>query len=67
MRMHFLALFLALAITPAAAETIQATDAASHVGQTATVEGVVSNVYVSHSGTTARAIASTNTTQRNSA
>ena len=52
MRILKIALVLALITAPAAAETIQATDAASHVGQTTTVEGVVSNVYVSHSGTT---------------
>lgn len=37
---------------PAAAGTISANDAASHVGQSVTVEGVVSSVYTARSGVT---------------
>ena len=46
-------LFVALfAATAAMAGTISVTAVGSHVGQTATVEGVVSGVYTSRSGTT---------------
>jgi len=51
MKWQYLGLVLALVVPPAAAGTISATDAAAHTGQTATVEGVVSNVYQSPGGT----------------
>jgi DNA/RNA endonuclease YhcR with UshA esterase domain len=41
-----LILGLVLAATPAVAETIKPADARTHVGQTVTVEGVVSEVHV---------------------
>ena len=47
-----LALVLTLAVAPAVAATISATDASSHIGQFATVEGVVGEVKVSKGGTT---------------
>lgn len=51
MRFHALVFIAALTATPAVAATIAPTDAASHVGQTVTVEGIVSNVYDSRGGT----------------
>ena len=45
MQMKYLAMSLVLATTLVAAATIHATDAASHIGQNITVEGVVSNVH----------------------
>ena len=51
MKLPLVALAFFLAITPAVAETVSAADAAAHTGQTATVEGVVSNVHQSSGGT----------------
>jgi DNA/RNA endonuclease YhcR with UshA esterase domain len=41
---------LILLATPAAAETIKPADARAHVGQTVTVEGVVSEVHIASGG-----------------
>ena len=46
LRALVLILGFVLAATPAAAETIKPADARAHVGQTVTVEGVVSEVHV---------------------
>ena len=50
MRFAPFALCLMLAAAPALAETISVTDVGSHVGQTMTVEGVVSGVHSARSG-----------------
>ena len=47
-----LAFCLVLLSAPALAETISVTDVGTHVGQTATVEGVVSGVHTARSGVT---------------
>ncbi len=47
MRMLILSLGFALVAAPALAETIQPTDAGTHVGQTVTVAGTVSEVHTS--------------------
>ncbi|MDE1985050.1 MAG: nucleotide-binding protein [Alphaproteobacteria bacterium] len=53
MRQFSLALGLALIATPAFAQTIRPADAGAHVGQTITVEGVVSEIHTAAgSGTT---------------
>ena len=52
MRFAPFALCLMLVAAPALAETISVTDVGSHIGQTATVEGVVSGVYIARSGVT---------------
>ena len=53
MRRFSLALGFALIATPACAQTIRPADAGAHVGQTITVEGVVSEIHTSaSSGTT---------------
>jgi DNA/RNA endonuclease YhcR with UshA esterase domain len=49
LRALVLVIGLILAATPAAAETIRPVDARAHVGQTVTVEGVVSEVHVASS------------------
>ncbi len=45
-------LCLFLACAPALAETVSVADVGTHVGQTVTVEGVVSGVYTAPSGVT---------------
>jgi len=52
--MRILTAFLValLTATAALAETISVTDVGTHVGQTVTVEGVVSGVYTARSGVT---------------
>jgi exonuclease VII large subunit len=45
-----LAFALLLLVAPALAETVSAADAAKHVGQTVTVEGLVSGVHTARSG-----------------
>jgi exonuclease VII large subunit len=52
MKLAPLCIALVLVSAPALAGTIRAHDAASHIGETATVEGVVSDVVTSSSGTT---------------
>lgn len=47
MRFPAFVLALALLASPALSETVKATDAASHIGQSVTVEGFVSNVFAS--------------------
>ena len=47
MRLRIAALVLGLLATPAFAETINPADTSTHVGQTVTVEGVVSQVFTS--------------------
>jgi exonuclease VII large subunit len=46
----FVGLCLLLAAGPALAGTISASEAAAHVGEIVTVEGVVTNVYTARSG-----------------
>lgn len=52
MKLAGLCICFALVSAPAFAGTIRAHDAVRHVGETATVEGVVSDVVTSSSGTT---------------
>jgi DNA/RNA endonuclease YhcR with UshA esterase domain len=52
MRILIAFLLAALTATAAFAETISVTDVGTHVGQTVTVEGVVSGVYTARSGVT---------------
>lgn len=47
----FLVVF-AIFATPAVAKTITPADARANIGQTVTIKGAVSDVYVSHGGTT---------------
>ena len=51
-RLLVLVLGLAMIALPALAETIQASDARAHVGQTVTVEGTVGDVFTGRSGVT---------------
>lgn len=51
MRMSIVVLGLVLLAAPAQAQTIAASEAGAHVGQTVTVEGAVSNVHTTASGT----------------
>jgi DNA/RNA endonuclease YhcR with UshA esterase domain len=50
MRLRHLAIILTMATSPTFADSISANDAASHVGQSATVEGTVSEVHRARSG-----------------
>ena len=50
MRAHVLALILSLVALPALAETIAPNEAKNHIGQSLTVEGVVSEVHHAASG-----------------
>ena len=52
MKSALLTIVAMLAFTPALAAPISPTDAASHIGQTATVEGVASGVHTARSGVT---------------
>ena len=50
MKTILLTLFIILSATPVLAETIAPSEAQAHVGQTATVEGIVSEVHHATSG-----------------
>jgi hypothetical protein len=50
MKTILLTLFIVLSATPVLAETIAPSEAQAHVGQTATVEGIVSEVHHATSG-----------------
>jgi DNA/RNA endonuclease YhcR with UshA esterase domain len=50
MRIFFLPLCLCIATSPALAETITPSEASQHVGQSVTVEGIVSEVHHAASG-----------------
>lgn len=52
MKRFIIALALSLSVTPALSATISTGEASSHVGQYATVEGVVGEVKTSKGGTT---------------
>lgn len=52
MKIASLCIALVLVATPALAGTIRAHDASAHIGETASVEGVVSEVFTSRGGTT---------------